>query len=233
MAEIDQERLSTEDSVVTAFQAGELTRNQFGEAIDAAQHDAAIKKQEARTTLGVEFSGASVGAAQALSEWYRTYDLAEIPGTGVIDWQRRDELEAQLFHLIDAGEFGNPAMARRMIDERRRAEHTNPIVQQYFANKDFVGQTGYYDATDNEYAQFANVVRNVDPSIGSYSDLVKAINRAELDGDAQRVAILNRIQNRIESRVSAVRKRMRILNPDLDRALLELGRVSVPARRAS
>ncbi|MEK9810681.1 MAG: hypothetical protein VW362_09560, partial [Candidatus Nanopelagicales bacterium] len=229
---IDTERLERESAIVTAFQAGDLSRRDFAEALEDLQREMAIRKQETRTTLGVEFQGSTVGASQALSAWYATFDQAEIPGTGVVDWERRDEMEAQLFRVIDAGEFGDPAAARAAINERRRPAHTDPIVQQYFNDKVFVGQSGYYDVRDEQFARLSSLVNRIDPTVTSYGALLRAINRAELDGDVLQARRLKTVQNRIDAVVSTLRQRLRRTSPELDAALFRLGRVNTSARSA-
>lgn len=230
--EIDSERLSAEEALTTAFSAGELSRRQFGDALSEALKTASVQKEEGASILGVDFLDSRTDAGRALSAWYDLYDLAKLPGTDVVDFERRDELEAQLFRAIAAGDFGEPVAARQAIEQRRRPEHANDVVRQHFAAKDYISQSQYYEIRDDLFVRFVPRAQLLDPNIQSYNDLLKAINRAELDGDVSLARRLGRLRSRVDSVVSERRELLRRRDRTLNAALVLTGRVSATSRLA-
>ncbi|KKM65692.1 hypothetical protein LCGC14_1488720, partial [marine sediment metagenome] len=224
--EIDADRQEEERNLVLTLQSGEISNRQFSERLDELQRDSAILKQKVFAVLDVDFLGPRSAPGKALEAWYRTYDNAKVGGTDIIDFELRDELEASLFTRIDTGEFGDPATARRFIEERGRPAHDDPAVQRYFLAKDVLSKSTYYTLRDAIFDRFGRAATAIDPAIDSYGKLVLAVDIAGRTGDTARARRLGRVLNRINSETTRQRDRLIRQQPQLAEALVVTGRRS-------
>ena len=224
-AQIDDERIFNEGQLVQAFTAGELSEQQFADAIEDLQFAAAQKKRSVTETLGIEFGVPTSDAAAALSAWYDTFDQAEI-APGVIDFEEREALEIALFGRIASGEFGDPANAGRAIEGRRRANH-DPDTNAYFQAKDYIGTTNYYPIRDEVFESVRHRIPVFsEAGITRYSALDPAISFAVRSGDQQRAAELQQAKSAIDRIIGQRRQALRAQDQVLDTALRVTGRVS-------
>ena len=117
---------------------------------------------------------------------------------------------------------------RRLLDDIRQAEHAAP-VQGYYAAKQIVRDSGYYDVTDQVWEQVIGD-REILPghTIRSYAQLVSAYNLATEAGNYQASIVLESIKGRVDSLVSQSRHVLRARDPALESALLSMGRISSP-----
>lgn len=226
--QIDTNRATLEVDAMLAYMGGEITLAQFADSIEGVQRDTATRKQELDDTSGAE-ARKQEPHWDALDEYYSTYDLAEV-APGIIDWDAREALEAELFERISNGAFGDPELARRFIDERRRVEHS-PEVQWYFDAKAYISESGYYATRDKNYERFRERAEAAaGEPLSTYGDFMRLINRARLSGDARLVRQLELVDLRVQRLTGQDREVMRMRDRDLDAALVSIGRATTPIR---
>lgn len=226
--EIDQRRISDEQAAYVAYTAGDLTAKQLNDAFNLYSYRAAKEKAQTDAVLGVKYEERD-GPQGALSAWYDTFTQSEM-APDVPDFAVQEALERELFARIDAGDYGPPKDARAMIEGRRRSEHT-PEVQQFFDAKDRINESGYYDVTDEVYAQLRpSVERQLGQPMPTFTALLAALNQAKLQNEPQVVATIERLRSLVNKRADPQQLRMRKMDPGLDEDLRMLGRVTKPAR---
>lgn len=219
---IDDERIDEESALAGLIQSGQITLQQLDDRMKVLQASSADQKQRVDETLGLSFEGTNADPnQQALSAWYDLREQAKLAGTDIFDFELFEGLESEFMAGL------NPAQVR-FIEERSRPEHA-PELNWYFAAKDVVSQSGYYDTTDAAFQQLAGAIATVDPAITSYSELLAAIEAAGRGGERAKQAHLEALQNAVNSTAGAQKRLLRVGNPALDQALLTLGRVSTPA----
>lgn len=221
---VDAKRIEDERSLNLKYRAGEISGDQFRDAVELVQAQAAAKKQQTEEVLKPDRL-TQAGPKLALSEWYDTYRKAE-KAPGVVDWDLRDSLEVRLFERIDSGEFGDPDRARAMIDDRKKTSH--PDLQWYFDAKQVISESGYYDIPDRRFAPLkATASRIAGRPVESYSDLTLA---AETAATAQKKAALRQLVRRVDSVAKRDKELLRLRNRDVDDALV-LARGLTPIRQ--
>ncbi len=219
---IDDERIEEESAMAGLIQSGQITLQQLDDRMKVLQASSADQKQRVDETLGLSFEGTNADPnQQALSAWYDLREQAKMAGTDIFNFELFEGLESEFMSGL------NPEQVR-FIEERSRPEHA-PELNWYFAAKDVVSQSGYYDTTDAAFQQLAGAMAPVDPNITSYSELLAAIEAAGRGGRRAEQAHLEALQNAVNSTAGAQKRLLRIGNPALDQALLTLGRVSTPA----
>lgn len=225
---IDDTRMANEDAAYAALQSGQLDAKQFADAVSNYAYRAAKEKAKVTEVVGAKFANAT-GAKAALSAWYDTYTKSEI-APDVPDFEAQELLEADLFRRIDAGEFGDPAVAHELIDGRKRAEHS-PQVQQFFDAKERISEAGYYDTLDQAYLTFRPMVEMaIGEPAPAFGALLVARNQANMRGDTRLAQRLDAIINKVQARSTQAHKRMRLQNPQLDEDLRATGRVTKSVR---
>ena len=225
---IDKERIENERQAYIALQTGQISPKQFSDALNTYAYRAAKEKEKVTDVLDVKYNDQK-GAKAALSAWYTTYKQSEV-APDVPDFDLQAILEAELMARIDAGTYGDPAIARELIDNRRKAIHA-PEVEEFYAAREYIENAGYYDANDEAYALYRKRVSSiVGQDIPTYGAMLVARNKAVLADDTRQVAVLERIINAIGTRASNTHKRMRLQDKQLDEALRMTGRVTKAIR---
>lgn len=216
---INEQRLTEEAALFEGLRIGDLTEQEFADALDKLQADAALKKQTLSEFLDLDFDQ-TVPENRALTDYYTTFRNAETY-PGIVDWELQAALEAQLIRDIEAGLYGDAARAKEMIDERRSPEH-HPSVNWYYENKKVISESGYYDSVDEAFETVAEQAKRLtDGEVESYADLVRYMNRAEQAGDVRALSIGTAIKGRVDKQATRLKKRLRLQNPDLDSALVQ------------
>jgi hypothetical protein len=218
--EIDQTRIKEESALGIAFQNGVISISDFTDRMDVLQASSSDQKRRVDSVLGLEFGEAANPNQKALSDWYDLSDAANIPGTGIRDWDLWESIEASFMADL------NPEQTR-FIEERSRPEHS-PDIDWYYKAKDVIAAAGYYETVDAAFALMSPALRAVDAGvpINSYGALITALDAARKRGDQMLVIQLDGIARSIQQTAGAQKDLLRIGNPALDQALLTLGRVS-------
>ena len=124
-------------------------------------------------------------------------------------------------------ESATPA-ERRGLDDLRQTAHA-PEVAGYYAAKGIVSDSGYYEVTNQIYDKVIGD-RELVPGhqIGSYAQLVSALNRATEAENWQVALVLDATRKRLDGLISQAREVMRARSPELESALLSMGRITRP-----
>lgn len=227
--QIDAERIQNESLAYKAWVSGGMDSRTFNEALSDYAYRSAKEKERVSKFLELDF-GEPEGPQAALSAWFQTFRDAE-KAPDVVDFEVQEQLEAALSRRIEAGEFGDPALAQRFIDERKKPFH-EPEVQKFFDLKDYVSDSGYYDTADSAFARYASAVGRIfGIESAGYGDLLSGITKAERSGDARTLAALKQIRSAVDKQVSTARQVMRLRDPQLDEALIATGKATVPIRQ--
>jgi hypothetical protein len=214
----DEQRVATERSLQKQLDGGAINLRQFDTEMKNTQQLAAAAKRAVDHALGIDRD--KNGQQNALGQWYDLYDKARLPGTQIINWDEFDRLESELMAGLTPRE-------QQMIDERKTPLHADE-TKWYWDDRKIITDAGYYNTVDSAFQQFRPMVSRIDPGLGSYSALLAAIDRAEREGNAGLSDTLQAIQRKIENTAGDQKELMRYGNPELDQALVELGRVSHP-----
>ena len=214
---VEASRLDDERALVDAYNRNIITPAQFRDEMKAVQRDASVLKRQIRGTFEANTADEN---KVALTAWYDTFDQAKIPGTEIVDWDAQEVLEANLLSSLTPSQL-------RYVNERRKSQHA-PEAQWFFDNEDIIREAGYYDSIDEAFARFAS---NMPVGIDSYSELVLAHGAAVKDGDRITTRQLARLKSRVDSVADREKRRLRASNPELDRALLDNGRVTKAVAR--
>jgi hypothetical protein len=226
---VDVERLDNEAKAWADFQAGSSTPKQMADSLDEYQRKAVYQKQQIDESNGIVYR-ATTGERSALSAYYKTFDDAsKVPGR--VDFDLRDQLQAKLMADIEAGKYGDKVKAKAFIEERTVPDHA-PGADSYFKAKEYIRDSGYYDARDTAFDRFAGLASSASggQSIDSYGDLVQQITLITNAKGSAGAARLNAIKARIDAVSDPIRDRMRLQDPMLDESLLLTGGVSTPIR---
>ena len=223
----DERRLEDEKKLALAYQSGEVSGADFREAVEQLQFRTATEKQQNERLMNPDRQ-LPTGADAAVSEWYATYDKAEV-APGILDWDLRDKLEQELFARIQAGEFDDPVRAMAHIEDRKKVNH--PDLQWYFDAKAQISESGYYGVKDTRLAPFRQTASRIyGAPVETYDDLTKAIDLTTRKGDKRTATSLKAVKSRVDFAVSRDQKVMRLRDPNLDDALVR-ARGLVPIRQ--
>lgn len=227
-ADLDAERMAKETETFAAHQEGKITRQQMAEGLDKLQQEYAVRKEQTDRALGINYEDGSL-TSKAVSRYYETFKDAEI-APGQIDWELQSLLEAALYGDITAGKYGDPVVARKMVDERAKPLHS-PEVEWYWKNKQLIQEAGYYDLIEKVFEQNRIAAsRAAGKPVATLGAFIREMAIAEASNDARQLRRMMIVQSRIDSKTSRLRKQARRKNDDLDRALVNNGRVAAPAR---
>lgn len=199
------------------------SRRDFADAVEEASLRAAVRRDQAVKDFGIESTDPASPLQIALDEWRNLYKLADLTYesgviSGQIDWEKFDELEADLFRTLSPTQV-------EFIENRRRAEH-DPVIQWYYNNKDVIRNSGYYDIVDEEFTRLSSAIKDAFPEVQSYGDLLALESQAQITSDQRLLNRVRRYLNRIDRVASRRKEQLRRKNPKLDRALLENGRTT-------
>lgn len=220
-AKVDTDRMSEESALGIAVQSGRLSINDFTDRMNVLQASSADQKRRIDSVLNIEYSESTNPNQRALSEWYDLSDAANIPGTGIRDWELWEQLEASFL-------AEQTPEARRFIEERSRSDHA-PEVDWFYKAKDVISTSGYYETVDSAFDLMRPHIEAMGrDDIDSYSDLLNALAKAKATGDVSAELQLDSFADAIQRTSGAQKELLRIGNPALDQALLTLGRVSKP-----
>ena len=212
---ITSERLRAENVSAARYLAGQDDIRAFADNVEEQQRVAATRRESAVAQFNIQEMPSNSPLQQALQEWralYRKADIGYEQGveTGRIDWDRHAQMERALLARLTPEQ-------REFIEGRVRAGH-DPSTQWYFDNKQYISESGYYDAADAEFARVS--ARLAPQGIGSYSALVAAVGFAEMRGEIGEARRLASILRPVDARIEKARERMRRANPALDAALV-------------
>jgi hypothetical protein len=216
--ELDATRIEEEVSLLRQLDQGNISLKTFNDEYQKIQAAAANQREGIERMLDREFRDSDNPNVQALSGWYDLYDLAKLEGTEVIDWDLLDSMQQDYLSSLTAEQ-------QRFVDERKRAEHS-PMLDWYLEAKEYIDTVGYYATVRGAFAQDAEAIKGIDPSIDSYSALLARIDRAERLGNTGVAEVLVDYRRAIDSRSDAARKQMRAGDSTLEDALEALGRIS-------
>lgn len=217
-------RLASERAAVAALMAGQLSPKDFADHMGTIQLISKVKKDEATRAFGIDNLPPESPLQKALDGYYALYQQSDIGydsgvQTYILDWEKFDQLEQQYLSSLTPEQ-------QAFVDGRRRSEH-DPVADFFFKNKDYIGQSGYYDTIDEAFKKNQFRVRAVLPGATSYNDLVEASNLARVSGDIATYKRIEKVINKISSAASEQKEKMRKKDAQLDKALFETGRTSV------
>lgn len=226
----DARAFSTLEAAAQAQQGGQATRKELRETINDTLHDRFVANKSSREALGIEFGAADTPKRAVLDAYFQTFEDAALTAGGTqINWDRWEELQAELDTRITAGEFGNPASARRQVEDRRR--FVLPDELKWFdANKKLIEDTGYWEVKDEVFALIEPALKRLGLILRSARELELQMAKAAETAPNREFTILRSLWNRLNSVASKRRQLMRRRNPALDRALRENGHIEVPLR---
>ena len=210
-----------------AVNESNLTQKDKRERIEEVLRDRWL----ANKTTAEDFNRASgIGAAdtpkrQVLDAYYNTFKEAGIgpEGTTQTDWDKWEDLQADLDLRIKAGEFGEPARAQAYIDERREFK-LPPELSWYKEAKKVVKDAQYWEQKDVAFAEISDVITNAFPDVSSARELEQKRDEAEMQGDLFAAKRIEKFINVLNNRTEQKRKLLKLNNPELKVALTALGR---------
>ena len=210
-----------------AVNESNLTQKDKRERIEEVLRDRWL----ANKTTAEDFNRASgIGAAdtpkrQVLDAYYNTFKEAGIgpEGTTQTDWDKWEDLQADLDLRIKAGEFGEPARAQAYIDERRKFK-LPPELSWYTEAKEVVKDTQYWEQKDIAFAEISDIITNAFPDVSSARELEQKRDEAEMQGDLFAAKRIEKFINVLNNRTEQKRKLLKLNNPELKVALTALGR---------
>jgi hypothetical protein len=217
---VDDDRIAEEAALGAAVQSGRLSVNDFTDRMNVLQASSADQKQRIDSLLGLSYGESDNPNVRALGEWYDLRDTAMIEGTNILDFELWEEIEASYM-------AGLTPEQTRFIEDRSRPEHA-PEVDWYYQSKDIVSGSGYYDTIDAAFDMLSPALSNIKPPVANYSDLLRRIQTAKQSGDIANLNQLEAIKDAMGRTAGAQKRLLRVGNPALDQALLQLGRVSTP-----
>ena len=216
MAEKDNnKRTDDERALFAALQSGTIDARTFDASMKQFMRDAALRREGRIEALGIKFESTS-DKAKAEAGYYDTFKQATI-APGVIDFELLEELQARYMDSLSADD-------RRYVEQRKRAEHA-PEAQWYFDAKETLDKSGYYDANDSVLKRISAARPDLLAGIDTYAELLRERQRALRTGDRKRVALLDYIVDQVASYGSKVKEQLRATNPEVNDALVDLGRV--------
>lgn len=159
-----------------------------------------------------------------LDAYYKTFEDAAIgpKGTTQTDWQRWEELQADLDLRIRAGDFGDPKRAQEYLDERRKFELPEEL-DWYTKSKEVLKSTNYWAQKDVAFAELSNVINGAYPDISSARELESAAALAESQGNMGEALRLKLFMNLVDKRTGVKRDVLKLRNPAIKEALKALG----------
>lgn len=212
LEEADTTRIDQERALADAYTHNLISAAQFRDEMKAIQRDAVVAK---RTIRGDEDFKTTDANKLALSAWYDTFDRARIPGTEIVDWDVQEQLQADLFSHLTAGQ-------QKFIDDRRVVPHDESVAW-YFSNEDTIRESGYWAAND---AAFARLKSRMPQGIETYSQLILAQSAAENSGNVRLAAQLRALKNAVDRISDTQQEALRRRDSSLDRALKQNGRTT-------
>lgn len=223
--ENDEQARQTMLAAYSQVKTGGMSREQLRESIQTARHDRFVQNQELRENLEIDFGEPDTVRELVLDAYFQTFEDAQLsPGSTQIDFNRWQELQAELDKRVAAGEFGPAGDARKQLDERRKFEMPEEL-RWFDKNEDYIRDSGYWEIKEEIFTQ-----RYVGMSgFGSVNELESAINQAGEQGDPN-FGRLRRILNRLNADTTKARQQLRRKDKGLDGALKENGYIDIPLR---
>lgn len=224
--------LAKQESHYSLLQQGLYSPRQFREALNASVRNAAIEKQRIRKDFGLDDSSKykKPSAVQtALDEYYNLYDSADLGtlnGTapvGQISWEEFSRQEQALLASFTPEQ-------RKAIEDRVTLK--SPSVDWYYANREIINQSEYFQTTDVAFEQLKSSVQRRVPGATSLADLYQARNIAAREGNKGAYAYTSALINSINQIAIGKKKLMRAKDPALMAALVENGYVDAPKNLA-
>ena len=214
------ERAQTENVLASRYLTKQDDIRAFVDGVEETQLRAAVAREKAAEQFGVKPTAKTSLLDQGLQQWQGLYDQADIGAgqgikTGQIDWDTFSQLESALFKTFTPEQV-------RFIEERHSAPH-DPSVQWYFNNKKYINDSGYYDLADSVFATSA-----ASKQFSSYGELLAAVDFAVRTADVREEKRLKALLKPIEDRASTQKEAMRRKDPNLDAAMIAIGRASKP-----
>lgn len=223
---IDTTNTRTYDTL-TAINNMNITQEEKRKRIEETLRDRWL----ANKTTAENFNRASgVGPADSpkrlvMDAYYNTFKEAGIgpEGTTQTDWDKWEDLQADLDLRIQAGDFGDPARAQQYIDERRKFK-LPPELQWYEDAKEVVKGAQYWEQKDIAFAEIADIVKTLLPEVDSARELEQALDQAVMSGNVVEAKRINTYVKLLNNRTEQKRKLLKFRSPELKSALAALGR---------
>jgi len=197
--------------------ADKITPRQYRMARAEALRDRRTALTQAQEDYGVEFGGGvDSDKRRLMNDFFDTYKQAELV-TGM-DWDLWEEKQAAFYEKVEGGAYGPAARAKQLLDERQGFD-VEPD-DWFEANADIIREADYWGKKDTAWPRIAEAVARVDPNIRSVQQLEDAILTSKDPNMGARLAAL---MSALEKLTTVERKKLRMANPALDRALLQNG----------
>lgn len=226
----DTRAFNTLEAAVKAQQEGRSTREELRKTINDTLHDRFVANKASREALGIEFGAADTPKRMVLDAYFQTFEDAALTAGGTqIDWDRWEELQAELDDRITSGEFGDAAQARRQVENRRRFELPDEL-KWFDANKKLIEDTGYWEVKDELFELLRPTLNRLGLILRSARELELQMAKAAETTPNREFTILRSLWNRLNSITSDRHKLMRRRNRALDVALRENGHIERPLR---
>lgn len=224
-ANIQLERSQAENALFSRLASQLDTVDEFAEGVEEAQLRASEARNREAERFGLQPAEKNSLFDVGYQEWLGLYDLADKGldsgvKTNQVDFNRFSELEAALFKRLTPEQV-------QFIEERKLPTH-DPSVEWYFNNKRYINGSGYYDIMDTEFTR-SPAARQFD----SYGALIAAYDAAVRSGDEPLKKRLRALKSPIDKRASDKKKTLRRKDPQLDAALISIGRADKAVTNAA
>lgn len=203
-------------------------RAKMREDIEDIMTARATKLVTLRHAFGKDFSDLEdTQTSSVLDAYYDTFKGARInpdDETSPINFEILEQLQATFMRQIENGLYGDKNRAKEVLDERT-AFRPPPELAQFFANKELVQKSGYWDAKDRAFRMLKQEITSerMFASVRSAGELSAKLMQLESAGDLDGAAIARGYLRAIDRIAGAEHRIMRVENPGLDRALKENG----------
>ena len=201
-----------------------LSPQEKRERIQQVLRDRWVENKKTYETFNIasQLGAANTDKRRVTDAYFKVFEDARIGPTGSnqTDWDKWEELQADLDLRIAAGDFGPPERAQQYLDERRKFK-LPPELQWYEDANNVVKETMYWEQRDIAFAEIASSINAMFPDIQSARELDLALENSD---DLATTTSLKSFTRLLDSRTQQKRKLLKATNPALSQALKELGR---------
>ena len=185
----------------------------------------------ANKTTSENFAVASnIGPADSpkrlvLEAYFKTFNDSGIgpEGTTQTDWDKWEELQADLEQRIEGGAFGDSTRARQYLDERRKFK-LPPELAWYEQANEVLKSTKYWEQKDVAFGELESLITSRYPEVNSARELESILDEAVARGDIFEAKSVQLLISLLNKRTGQKHKMMKFTNPALKEALVALGR---------
>lgn len=219
--ELNNQLLEQQQTLNLLRQNGKISPRQLRDGLRAVQQAVAERKQQIRKDYDLDKLTSNTSEAQvALNGYFDLFTKADsgiLEGgvkSGIIDWDTFEQLESEFMRSL------TPQQQKVVTDKFVRRD---PSLDWYYANKQIVQESGYFDAVDVAFERIKPQAKAFDKSIETYNDLRQAYFKANNEGNVGKVMRLNALLNLTSKHLTLMRSVLERENPLLYKALVQNG----------